>query len=420
MARKLLVIMIDGISADQYEKAAHALPHLQMLEQRGFRVQRLHSETIGVSLPGRTSILTGVTADVSGIYGNHIWDQTTGEFRYATPDDVRVPTLAARAKREGLKVANIGLGMVRPEDTDIFMAPWWVTDMIQRGRDPVPEPSPQGWLKAVYHPLEEEFVALCQKANLPSRLANIQTLPAAFQSQAFYGLYADHRFMEWSGLLAAAEDAPNLILTEFLVTDEFLHYTGYDNDMSQWALEQADLALGKIMLRLHQADMINEWNVVVLSDHGHSPITNAIFPQRLLPDVALVCEGSCLLMAVKDKTQLDTITAQLAAYGVEPYPNDCLPPEHREQIAMFVAPDGTAFEDIRPEELGITGTPKLISSHGLRPGAAGDDRFALFAGPNVPMGRVDSAEAAQIAPTLAALLGLNSDSFDSAPIFSTL
>ncbi|MFQ3673996.1 MAG: hypothetical protein SNJ83_10415, partial [Aggregatilineales bacterium] len=63
-----------------------------------------------------------------------------------------------------------------------------------------------------------------------------------------------------------------------------------------------------------------------------------------------------------------------------------------------------------------SGKPNAISSHGLRPGHPGDDRFALFAGPNVPRGSVEAADAIQVAPTLAKLAGL-SDTFRGQAIF---
>jgi hypothetical protein len=61
----------------------------------------------------------------------------------------------------------------------------------------------------------------------------------------------------------------------------------------------------------------------------------------------------------------------------------------------------------------------MISSHGLRPGSDKDDRFALFAGASVPQGSEETAQAAQIAPTLAAMLGLPVSHFPAPPIFKT-
>ncbi len=82
MTNKLIVYMIDGVAAEHYASDHKRLPHFAALENRGFRVENLRAEALGTSLPGRTSMLTGVTADVSGVYGNKIWDGA-GAFRYA-------------------------------------------------------------------------------------------------------------------------------------------------------------------------------------------------------------------------------------------------------------------------------------------------------------------------------------------------
>jgi hypothetical protein len=54
-----------------------------------------------------------------------------------------------------------------------------------------------------------------------------------------------------------------------------------------------------------------------------------------------------------------------------------------------------------------TGAPLTISTHGLRPGAAADDRACVFYGNAVAPGRHATAAAEQFAPTIAAALGLD-------------
>lgn len=68
----LIVLMLDGISADSFARRRAHMPHLARLAEGGLVVERLSAEICGTSFPGRTSILTGVPAAVSGIYGNVI------------------------------------------------------------------------------------------------------------------------------------------------------------------------------------------------------------------------------------------------------------------------------------------------------------------------------------------------------------
>jgi predicted AlkP superfamily pyrophosphatase or phosphodiesterase len=157
-----------------------------------------------------------------------------------------------------------------------------------------------------------------------------------------------------------------------------------------------------------------------MSDHGHSVIENAIHPEVFLPDIVMQSEGSVLLVAPRDAEELNRVTAALTEYGCDPFHVDYVPENHRTELAAFVAPDGWAFEydpEATEAQSEPTGKPKMPSSHGLRPGKPGDDRFAVFAGPDVAPGVVESANAVQVSPTFATLLGLSTDVYPAAPIF---
>lgn len=411
--RKLMVLMIDGVSADHYAQDKGRFPHFAALERRGFRIERLRSEVLGTSLPGRTSILTGATADVSGVYANKIWDGS--DFRYANPDDIRVPTLPARAKAAGLKVAAIGMGMVRPEDTDIFRAPWWSGNFIQRARDAEPAPADLAWLRVALHNPGSEFEEVCDDAGLPRTLPSID--PTNDAMKAMYGIQSDMAMFDWVGAIAASANPPDLILSEFLIPDIFQHNIGYRSDLAHWSVMQADAALGRILQRLRNAGVEDDWNIVVLSDHGHSPIEKALQPQVILPGVRTQSEGGCLLVAPRDSDELRLVSEKLAAFDVEPYPNDCVPPDMRDQVAIFVSPEGVSFEQDDADATEPVMRPKAVSSHGQRPGLPGDDRFAIFAGPAVRSGVLVEAAATQVAPTLASILGLPMDGFSAASVF---
>jgi predicted AlkP superfamily pyrophosphatase or phosphodiesterase len=413
MSDKLIVLMVDGVAAEHYAADRARFPHFAALEARGFRVENLRSEALGTSLPGRTSMLTGVRADVSGVYGNKIWGGD--DFRYATPDDIRVPTIPARAKAAGQEVAVLGFGMVRPEDADIFMAPWWVGEFVQRARDAAPTPADESWLRVGTHRPGERFERMCSAAGVPATLPSIETASEA--QRWFFGVMADQMIADWVGVLASSPDAPDLIIAEFLITDTIQHYTGYKSEFSQWSVAQADQAVGKIMQRLRAAGVEDEWNIAVMSDHGHSPIETALHPGVIIPGVRVQCEGGSLLVAPRDAAELEDVTKKLAPFGVEPFPNDCIPAELRDQVHVFVAPERVSFENEIENATEPVVAPKAISSHGLRPGLPGDDRFALFAGPRVPHGSAQYADAVQVAPTFAALLGLEPDGLPADSIF---
>lgn len=412
MPNKLLIIMIDGVSADYFASQRGRLPHLDALAARGLVVDNLHAEVLGTSLPGRVSMMTGVTADVSGIYGNMIWDGE--QFRYANPDDVRVPTIPGRAKAAGLDVAVLGFGMIRPEDATFFKAPWWVSAFVQRARDVQPRPADMAWLRAYHHRNgDDRFERACQQAGFPSEWPDMD----AASNGHLLGMIADLHALNWAGILAASHDAPDLIVTEYLTPDSVQHHTGYNSPLSHLAIAQADQLVGTVVERLRRAGVADQWNIAIMSDHGHSAVETAIHPQVIIPGTVMQGEGSILNVVPRDAAHLDEITQALAVYGVTPFHTDYVPADFRPQMASFLAPSGAAFELDTPGVTEPTAKPALPSSHGLRPGLPGDDRFCVIVGPDVPPGTLHEAAATQVAPTFARLLGLPLEDYPAAPIF---
>jgi predicted AlkP superfamily pyrophosphatase or phosphodiesterase len=235
MPRKLLVMMIDGISAEHYDDAVKHLPHFRQLQERGFLVNRLKSEMV-TAFASRASILS---------------------------DDIHLTNLPAYARAAGLTVASIGMEMVRPEDADIFVAPWWVDDTR---------------IGSVQHCESDAFIRLCEQAGIPSQVPAISEFPEEYQPS--YSIFANHLMADWVSLLATSDQAPDLLLTEFLIPDSLQHEPGYLSPLSEWALEQVDVAVGEIMLRLQEANALDQWDIVMVSEHAHSLIEKVISPQK--------------------------------------------------------------------------------------------------------------------------------------------
>jgi predicted AlkP superfamily pyrophosphatase or phosphodiesterase len=404
---RLIVIMLDGISADSFARRRAYMPHLARLAQQGLVVERLAAEVCGTSFPGRTSILTGARPSESGIYANLIWDGS--QFRHSTPDDVRVETLPAKARRAGQSSAVIGYGMVRPEDADLYKAPWWATNIIQRSRDAFPLPTTHGWRRAVEHQdgqLDQHRLrAGLQPFALPE--------PGDKLSRAAIG---DMQIINLATAVATAPDAPDFVVTEVLLPDTAQHYTGYDTPQALWSFCYADSLVGHLLAGLELAG-VGDYTLAVLSDHGHAPIEKALYPEVIIPRATFACEGGMLHVAVKSTADLVDTRARLAEFGALEYSNAHLPPEQRQQVHCFVAPESCSFEhDPAQAAQGPIAEPRLRSSHGLRPGHPGDERFLVVAGPHIRRQTMATARASQVAPTLASVLGISLDSYLDEPL----
>ena len=397
---KLIMIMIDGISADHFQHYRKHLPHLDRLAHQGTQLQALRPEMCGTSCPGRTSMIAGVPPAEHGIYGNHIWSEDG--FRWANPYDVLVDTLPALARQQGLDVASLGYGMVRPEDCSLYVGPWWADEMLMRGKDATPEPANAGWLRAANtRDPEGRLTALEAEAVVaPNHCAT---------DKLQLGMLADQQLLDLAAGLAASEQAPDFILLEIAITDYFLHRYGADHDLTRWSLRTADAQIGTLLTRLERAGVLKQYNFAICSDHGHAPMPQALYVDRLLGDeVRWSSEGGVLLVNPKNPSEAERVTNTLIGEGMEPWPTDFIPAAQRDQLLAFVAPKGSgiSFEAALSGTEGCYGGSKYVSNHGMRPDTEDDFRFCIFSGPDIPQQQLGVADCIRFAPTLADILGV--------------
>ncbi|MCV6588261.1 MAG: alkaline phosphatase family protein [Marinobacterium sp.] len=408
---KLILIMVDGISADHFERIRHQLPNLDRLAREGTQVLELTPEVCGTSLPGRTSMIVGEGPDQHGIYGNVIWDGE--QFRYGNPYDVRVPTLAHYARAAGRDVAALGYGMVRPEECDLYMPPWWVSEMLMRARDEQPWPADEQWLQAGrIHDCEGRLAALGEQQ------LNIADPNAEPEFKLQLGMLADQQLLDVAAGLAASDKAPDLMMLEICIPDYFLHKYGAGHALAEWSLRTADAQIGTLIERLRQAGQLAQYNFAIMSDHGHAAMPDALYCDQILPQgVKWSSEGGMLLVAPDHAQQADQVRAALSEYAVELWNNSHLPPDQRDVLLTFAVAEnsGISFENTLAGQQGPTGPSKYKSNHGMRPGCRDDYRFCLFAGPDVPRSTVLFAQANQVAPTMARILGINTP-WQAAPL----
>ncbi len=411
---KLILIMIDGISAELFEQRKSWMPHLHALAEQGTQIQALTPEVCGTSFPGRTSIVVGQPSSVHGIYGNKIWDGN--EFRWSTPYDVRTPTIATFAKEKGRDVASIGYGMVRPEDCNVYCNPWWVDDVMNRARDEAPHPTDQQWTMEGKNLDPDNRIAALSDRNIDIKVINPDSDNTTKLS---LGMLADQQLLEIAAGLANSEQAPDLILLEIGITDYYLHAYGIDHPLTEWSIRTADSQVATLMERLRQHGTLDDYNFAILSDHGHAPMPEAIYCDQVLPEgIQWSSEGGMLLVAPRSEDEAQQVRTLLTEIGVEEWNNDFLPKELRSQLLTFSHPEDTifCFEKDSKGTGKILGQSKYHSNHGMRPGTKADYRFCIFSGPRVPQSKVPFGTTDQVAPTLAALMDVPTD-WVSQPLF---
>ncbi|MGB0941191.1 MAG: alkaline phosphatase family protein [Marinomonas sp.] len=412
---KLILIMIDGISADLFVQAKAWLPNLHALASQGTYVKALTPEVCGTSFPGRTSMIAGQTAAEHGVYGNKVWDGT--EFRWAIPEDVLTTTVAGYAKQANKKVAGLGYGMVNTQDCDLYLDPWWSDETTNRARNydsySLEERKKQQDNQDFKHALAEhtkDTLKTLDAAIYATKVIN----PNGAKYQDYsntetmtFGMLADQQLLDIGAALACSDDAPDLILLEIAATDYFLHKYGAGDPMMEHSLRTADAQVGTLLERLRQAGKLDEYNFAIMSDHGHTAMTEAIYCDQILPEgVPWSSEGGMLLIAPRSQTEAEKVTKILLEAGLETWNKDFIPKHQQDELLIFTSKEGalTSFERDLKGTGQISGKSKYQSNHGMRPGSREDYRFCLFVGPDVPQQEVEFATASQVAPTLASIL----------------
>jgi predicted AlkP superfamily pyrophosphatase or phosphodiesterase len=393
MAERAVMILIDGLPADDLVRQAARLPALRALAARGIQLERVMPAVPSLSFPGRAEMLTGRDPAVNGIWGNTLLE---GEaFILAEARHVAAPSIAHAVRQAGGTVASIGFGMVRAEDTDLKAEPWWLhlePEEVANTKGPSPTPirisrDPQGRLGA-------------NLASSPFTLGPRANAHGMVQPQ-MVGLAADTAMMDAAAALLCGDDPPRLLLTEIAATDAALHYHGIGSAAADFAIAVADMLVGRLMARLEAAGRLQDTLLVVASDHGHSPIHTALYAEPILGAGLWSTEGGALHLADARDADHDA----LRAHGIMALPGDHLPPALRGRVTTFVAPEGHGFER-RKGMQAPSGAPIVVATHGNIPGTPGDDCVAFIAGGAATRRAVPRGSLRDLAPTILDALGL--------------
>ncbi|UVC15188.1 alkaline phosphatase family protein [Mesorhizobium onobrychidis] len=401
---KVIFVLIDALGANYFLEHRERMPYLAALADSNLFAERVQPATPGTSRPGRATILTGVDTSIHGVYGNSILD---GDFfRPATENDVQATTVAQAALEAGLDVVGLGFGLLRPEDTTVQIDPWW-EHLQYKGPSNIKIPSRRE--NANVAPVRRDPKRrLSPFLNAPLTAGSSQSADVRLHPHMI-GLASDQLMLRLAGDLACGDQPPDLILTEFSITDVIQHHHGFDSAATNWAYQTADMAVGLLMHRLSKAGRLNDYVVIIASDHGQAPIHTAIYPELVVPHDSWTSEGASLNVVVTDVNEALIIADRLSRLGVAPLDGMHLPAAVRAKgLITFVAPTGYAFER-RPDKSAMTettGSPSIVSTHGLSPGHPGDDAIAIVAGAGA-RGCIASGDLTQVAPTIAQALGLD-------------
>ena len=423
--RIVVLVTIDGFPAWVWDDPALPMPFLRQLAREGATAQAMKIANPAVTWPNHTTLVTGVLPARHGVLFN-------GMMLRQGPDKplklepwkdklelVRVPTVYDLAFKAGLKTAHVD--WVPTTNAGTFH---W-----EFGERPNPA-----------SPIERELLASGQMTEQEVREFNQRNPP--------------WRDVYWTraGIHIVKQHRPNLLLFHLLNTDAVNHRFGPGNHASLTAYAFADTCLRDLFTAVEAAGFKDKATFVITTDHGFKQARRIIRPNVAFRQagwlrtqgpnisacdaVANTLGGSAMIFvpdAAKRATLLPQVKALLAKLeGVErvfepsEYAALGLPlPEQNNQMGdlFVVAKDGYAFThyptgedvvtdviaDVYPGHHGyLASDPKLDGmlvawGHGVRRG--------------VQLGTIRNVD---VAPTVAALLGLKMENVDGRVLVEAL
>lgn len=310
----VLLISLDGFRWDYFEKTD--TPNLDRLAQTGVKARGLIPVFPTKTFPNHYSIITGLYPENNGVVGNTmfdpIMDDTFSVYERESVSDGRWyggEPLWVTAEKQGVTAATL----------------FWVGS----------EAEINGLRPSYWHPYDHD-------------------LPHADRTQ---------QVLAWLDL--PPERRPRLICMYFSDTDDGGHI-GTNSPELMEAIQRVDSSLGVIFDGLIQRGMMEEINIVVLSDHGMTEIdtTQVIFLDDYIDiDKAGVIDWSPILGLRPPEVALDNIYSALkgAHPRLQVYRRDEMPSRlhysnhHRIPLIIGIADEGwsitsRAFFDQDPSQ----------------------------------------------------------------------
>lgn len=419
--RTVLVISLDGFPAYMFEDPRLPTPTLLRLRQEGASARGMTIVNPAVTWPNHTTLATGVAPIKHGVLFNGLLVVEPGKPAHVEPrsrtDLVRVPTVYDVAHQAGLKTAQVD------------WIPWQTGGTIDWAFEEGPNPTGA---------VEQEMIAaglVGEKDFEEFRKGNIQWRDVMWTRAACH-ILRTHR--------------PNLMYVHLLNTDSTHHRYGPRTAAGLSALALADARVAELLAALEQAGLKERATVIVVADHGFKATKRSIRPNAVLAKegflhvergqitwaaASVVPEGGTAMVylrspeAIAAAPRIRTLLGGLEGVDriIEPAEYAALgmpSPKDNPQMAdlVLVAKPTYGFAG------GAEGEPVVDVVDGMTIGMHGyvaddPDMNAIFIawGRGIRKGvRLETLKNVDVAPTVAALLGLKLEDVDGKAVSAIL
>jgi predicted AlkP superfamily pyrophosphatase or phosphodiesterase len=406
-ARHAIVISVDGLMPETYlepDRLGLRVPTLRALAASGIAARGARPAFPTSTYPNHTTIATGVLPATHGIVSNETFDPEEknrhGWDWYA--EDIRVPALWDAAAARGLRTLLVSWPVTVGARATALMPEIWRAGTADD----------QKLLRA----LSSDGVLAAAAARFPDLWTKL-TPPGSRDEGIVDVAVANLERLR-----------PDLTMVHFFQTDLHEHDFGPGSPEARAAIEVADAQIARLLAAARAAGILDRTLVVIVSDHGFKPVDRGFAPSALLRErgfidvdadgkvtawrAATTVNGGSAYVYLRDPADRDTARAVAALFAEQAAVRRVLDAadlaarggDPRALLAIEAA-DGWSF--VSGAGGPVTRPFDSRGQHGF-----GDDRpemraTLLVAGPGIAPRVVDDAALVDVAPTVAAWLGLS-------------
>jgi predicted AlkP superfamily pyrophosphatase or phosphodiesterase len=428
--RIVVMISLDGLAHFYLNDPIAEMPTIRALAAAGTQAA-MKASAPTVTWPNHTTLVTGVTPARHGVVGNNYFDRATGkpvalisDPEFDKDEIVKVPTLYDLAKEKGLKTAAIRWPATRNAKT----LDWTVPDVAS---------------DEVLH-----------KYSTPALMAECQQLGIWADGEAQDSGKRDLRIISDAMCMRVFRhilqtDRPNLALLHLINIDHVQHLEGPRSPGAYAAIKAADEQVREIWEVLKH-DYPDQATLLIVSDHGFSPIEHLLLPNVILReagmvevedkkvtggDVRIVVQGGAAMVYVLDSGKQTLIVErvtqifggvegfwkivgpqQLKEHGVADPRND----PHAPDMILF-AKEGFGFSEAAGGTATIIEKPERKGNHGHDENLPHLQATFVAWGLGIkPEVRLDLIDNTAVAPTVAKLLEIAMPATDGQALTSAL
>jgi predicted AlkP superfamily pyrophosphatase or phosphodiesterase len=354
--------------------------------------------TPSVTYPSHTSMTTGVYPARHGIVTNFAPDEQANAagWRWYS-EDVAVDTVHALAYREGLRTALISWPVTVGAEATVLVPEYWRAGTL-------------------------EDVKLLRALSTPGFLAEVDQRDRSFRQLYRPPKVPDHPLMS-AALTALERVQPDLLLLHMFGLDTAQHKYGPDSEQAIKALEEADRQLARMLEALEKSARWPRTALFVVSDHGFAKIDKQVMLKVHLLNAKLdkrveVLSGGGFAYFYLDSAA-DSEAAQLAhdlfeklshvpAQGIaKVLDRQAISAQHGDPAAFLAVEAAPGFGFSKSTRSSPVKQAESRGTHGYLPERPEMRASLMVYGPRIAPQALSGKRLVDLAPTIAAMLGLN-------------